>query len=100
MSADKSFGETFLTSAAIKEAARRLSEAERQPPVRFYPVMPVSPILAERLMRFENFEALHTYISDVKPLQGEIGRIRHSAEEYTRLVMGDWQGGYEDAKDH
>lgn len=100
MSTDKSFGETFLNSDAIKEAARRLSEAERQPPVRFYPVMPVSPILAERLKRFENFEPLHMYISDVEPLQGEIGRIRHSAEEYTRLVMGDWQGGYEDAQDH
>ena len=45
----------------------------------------------------ENFEPLHTYISDVEPLQGEIGRIRHSAEEYTRLVMGDWQGGDADA---
>lgn len=89
--------ETMLTSAAIKEAARKLQEAESQPPVRYYPVMPVSPILAERLKRFENFEALHTYISDVQPMQGEIGRIRHSAEEYTRLVMGDWQGGDTDA---
>lgn len=97
MSTDNSFRETMLSSAAIKEAARRLSEAERQPPVRFYPVMPVSSRLAARLKCCENFEPLHTYISDVEPLQGEIGRIRHSAEEYTRLVMGDWQGGEADA---
>lgn len=100
MSTDKPFRETMLTSAAIKEAARRLSEAERQPPVRYYPVMPVGPMLAERLKRLENYEPLHMYISDVEPLQGEIGRIRHNAEEHTRLVMGDWQGGHEDAEDH
>lgn len=100
MSNDKPFRETMLTSAVIKDAARKLKEDERQPPVRYYPVMPVRPMLAERLKRLENYEPLHMYISDVEPLQGEIGRIRHSADEYTRLVMGDRQGGNTDAEDH
>lgn len=91
MSTDKGFRESMLTSEAIREAVRKLQEAECRPPTqRYIEVLSVTPKIAERLKKLEEYEPLHMYIDKVEPLQGEIGRIRHDSTQHTRLVMGSW----------
>lgn len=59
-------------------------------------VFHVTPGVASVLMREEEFEPLHRYISEVEPINGEIGRILNDENKYTRLVQRafDTNGGH------
>lgn len=59
-------------------------------------VFHVTPGVASVLIREEAFEPLHMYISEVEPIQSEIGRILNDENKYTRLVQRafDTNGGH------